>query len=376
MFPAASSELSWRRAGCPPWTQRLHRGGHCILALQWSGDNPARCACVMGIAKEHFCPQHSPGGPWPTKPQGYSEVRGCHPACDTPNLSLGLPQEDPSYSPVSWPPARETPSTGAKVDWRGCCKYLSEAPGHSSGQPVSCQGPGDSGVQRWAGAGPSHCVSCSGWARGLPEGGLNSSAPAADVTHRWRNETTGQTESSFPSPVHPQVLYPWSPPLRCTRELQLLSQGPDGFPCPCASGKEGHHATVPLCHHATVPLSARAGWRRGRSCCKAASCHRCCGWRGSCHGCAGSVLARPAHRSTGRLSVPCDVPGSPGRRWNGAGLQLQGRLLVDPEQAGSSLGAGGDVFSSLKFDFHDLFLLLAATPSTGSGFAFPAKELN
>lgn len=75
-------------------------------------------------------------------------------------------------------------------------------------------------------------------------------------------------------------------------------------------------------------------------------------------------------------SVPCDVPGSPGKRWNGAGLQLQGRLLVDPEQAGSSLGAGGDVFSSLKFDFHDLFLLLAATPSTGSGCAFPAKELN
>lgn len=51
-------------------------------------------------------------------------------------------------------------------------------------------------------------------------------------------------------------------------------------------------------------------------------------------------------------AVPCDMLG---RRWNGAGLPLQGWLLGDPEQAGSSLGARGDVFSSLKFDFHDLF---------------------
>ena len=47
-------------------------------------------------------------------------------------------------------------------------------------------------------------------------------------------------------------------------------------------------------------------------------------------------------------------------------VQLQGSLLRDWEKAGSSLRARGDVFSSLKFDFHDLFCCWLPLPQCHS----------
>jgi len=145
-------------------------------------------------------------------------------------------------------------------------------------------------------------------------------------------------------------------------------------PCPCFGEREGRAATTPAASGRLLELLP-GRWAHGahhgpRPAPRSISCCDGGGWRGSCLSFAGRALARLAareHRQPGE-AVLGEILGWVGRRWGGhcqeqtRGVRLQGSLRGDWEQAGSSLGARGDVFSSLKFDFRDLLLLLAAAP--------------